>query len=180
MKKKKIFIGILIFLVASVGLALLSPDEDTEQSTPDTTPAVVSDNELTANEDEVPAGNELANPYEGRKAEIYDIVLSRIESGDYLNATITDIKLNDNLGTDTEGDYILLVYGSFDVKNSKETGNKLLRMYADDLMASVAGEGVTEVIEGAVFWEDDYNNRTVKYAYEFEDGNFIITDVMGE
>lgn len=180
MKKKKIFIGILIFLVASVGLALLSPDEDTEQSTPDTTPAVVSDNEPTANEDEVPAGNELANPYEGRKAEIYDIVLSRIESGDYLNATITEIKLNDNMGDPADGDFILLVYGSFDIKNSKETGNKILRMYADDLMASVAGEGVTEVIGGAVFWEDDYNNRTVKYAYEFKDGNFIITDVMGE
>ena len=179
MKKKKIFIGVLIFLVASVGLALLSPDEETEQSTPDITPTVVGDDEPVANVDEDPAGNEFANPYEGKKAEIYDIVLNRFESGDYLNTTLTDIKINDNLGSD-EGGYILLIYGSFDVKNSKETGNKLLRMYADDLMASVAGEGVTDVIEGAVFWEDDYNNRTVKYAYEFKDGNFIITDVMGE
>lgn len=182
MRKKKIFIGVLIFLAVAVGLALLSPDEDNEQNEPDTAPVTVSDSNSVVNEDEDVAANEsgLANPYEGRKAEIYDIVLNRIESGDYLNTTITEIKLNDNMGDPADGDFILLVYGSFDIRNSKDTGNNVMKMYANDLMASVAGEGVTEIAEGVVFWKDDHNNRTVKYAYEYKDGNFYIADVIGE
>lgn len=181
MKKKKIFIGVLVFLLVAVGLALLDPDEDNDQNIPDTTPATVSDdNSIDEDTDAATNKNEIINPYDGRKSEIFDIVLNRINSGDYTNTTITDIKLNDDLGTDLEEDYILLVYGSIDVNNSKETGNKLLRMYADDLMASVAGEGVTEITEGAVFWGDDYNDRKVKYAYEYKDGAFYISDVMEE
>lgn len=176
--KKGIKIVLVLIVLATVFSFFTKDDGDhvTEKepktnlvATDDTTPIDSNDKETI-----------LSNPYEGNKAEIYNIVMQRIESGDYLNTTISEIKLNDNLGTDIEGDYILLVYGSFDIKNSKETGNKVLRMYADDLMATLAGEGIVEVVEGAVFWKDDYNNRTVKYAYEYKDGEFFITDVMGE
>lgn len=27
--------------------------------------------------------------------------------------------------------------------------------------------------EAVVFWKNEYNNRSLKYAYEFKDGNFI-------
>lgn len=92
----------------------------------------------------------------------------------------TKIEINDNVGTDAEGDYILLVRGSFDVKNSKETGNEVMRMYANDLMAHIAEKEVNDIVESAIFWRDDYNDRDLKYAYEYKNGAFHITDVIGE
>ena len=55
-----------------------------------------------------------------------------------------------------------------------------MRMYSDDLVATLAENGVTDISEAVIFWEDEYNNRTVKYAFEYRNGGFYITDIMGE
>ncbi len=55
-----------------------------------------------------------------------------------------------------------------------------MKMYSNDLMASLAKKGITDISEAAIFWEDKYNNRNVKYSYEYKDGNFYITDIAGE
>lgn len=115
-----------------------------------------------------------------RKEEISDMIKSRISDGEYKNVKTDKITINENLGTDIEDDYIALVYLLFDIKNKKDTGNKLMRMYSDDLAATLANEGIEDVVEIAVFWEDEYNNRSVKYAYEYKDGAFYIMDIAGE
>jgi len=56
----------------------------------------------------------------------------------------------------------------------------MMRMYSDDMVATLANQGVNDVSEAVVFWEDDYNNRTVKYAYEFMNGAFYVADIAGE
>lgn len=115
-----------------------------------------------------------------RELEIKAIVKSRIDDGDYLNAKLDRIRVNKDYGSEEQDKYIVLVDLIFDIKNTRQTGNEMMRMYSDDLVATLANQGIDDVSEAAVFWEDDYNNRTVKYAYEFMDGAFYIADIAGE
>ncbi len=103
-----------------------------------------------------------------------------IDSKDYTFAILKNIRVNEDLGHDDDGYYIVLVNFDFDVENTRETGNRTMRMYSDDLVASLANEGITNVSEAAIFWNDDYNNRSVKYAYTYRDGGFFIADIAGE
>lgn len=115
----------------------------------------------------------------GRTGEIEKAIRGRIDDGDYKNAKLDRITINENLGTDTN-DYIVLVYFNFEVRNRIETGNEVMRTYSDDLAATLANKGITDVAEIAVFWEDEYNNRNVKHAYEYKNGAFYISDIAGE
>ena len=65
-------------------------------------------------------------------------------------------------------------------KNTHETANEMMKMYSDDLVATIAKKGIQDISEVAVFWEDNYNNRNLKHAYEYRNGGFYVTDVMGE
>lgn len=115
-----------------------------------------------------------------RKLGIETSIRDKFNSGDYTNAKLNSITINENLGTDTSDDYIALVYLKFDIKNSRETGNEVMKMYSNDLVAKLANEGITDISEVAVFWEDEYNNRSVKYAYEYKNDGFYIMDIAGE
>ncbi|MCT4593186.1 MAG: hypothetical protein N4A57_02780 [Anaeromicrobium sp.] len=115
-----------------------------------------------------------------RESEIETTIRDKFYSEDYTNAKLSSITINENLGTDTSDDYIALVYIKFDIKNSRETGNKIMRMYSDDLVAKVAELGITDISEAAIFWEDEYNSRSVKYSYEYKNDEFYIMDIAGE
>lgn len=114
-----------------------------------------------------------------RKSKIEKAIRDRIDDGDYLSAKLTKININDNLGAD-DGTCIALIYFDFDIKNTRNTANEMMRMYSDDLVATLANQGITDISEAAVFWKDDYNNRNVKYAYEYRNGNFYVADIAGE
>ncbi|GAA0735730.1 hypothetical protein [Clostridium oceanicum] len=114
------------------------------------------------------------------KSEIKTSIKDTFNNGDYTNAKLTSITINENLGTDVSNDYIALVYLKFDIKNRRKTGNKVMRMYSDDLVAKLADQGITDISEAAIFWEDEYNSRSVKYAYEYKNKGFYIMDVAGE
>ena len=48
---------------------------------------------------------------------------------------IDRITINDDLGTETDGDYIALVYLTWNQKNTGKTSKKMLEMYSSDLAA---------------------------------------------
>jgi major membrane immunogen (membrane-anchored lipoprotein) len=135
---------------------------------------------IGAFEYEIAAHNSEVNHNISRINEIENMVSERFSEGLYRNAKINRITVNDNLGTDVEGDYILLVNFIFDIKNTRETGNEMMRMYSDDLVAYIGNNDSIDIVEAAIFWEDEYNGRTVKYAYEHNEDGFYITDIMGE
>ncbi len=66
------------------------------------------------------------------------------------------------------------------IKQSIITANQMMKMYSDDLVTTLAKKGIKDISEAAVFWKDSYNNRNLKYAYEYRNGGFYVTDVMGE
>ncbi|NBI08282.1 hypothetical protein [Senegalia massiliensis] len=133
------------------------------------------------------AANEEENEAEKKQREIesdkFNIktaIKDRIDEGDYTNVTIDSITINENLGTEEDRDYIALVNLDFNVKNTRNTGNKVMRMYSDDLAATLANKGIKNLAEIAIFLKDEYNDRSVKYAYEYKNNGFYIMDIAGE
>lgn len=98
----------------------------------------------------------------------------------YKSTAISDITVNENLGTDAEGDYILLVDLTWNVKNSKDTTKKMLAMYSEDFAARI-GTDLQNVSEITVFWKVPYYSKTdtvVKYTYTRKDNGMYQTDAM--
>jgi len=113
-----------------------------------------------------------------RKGELEKAIRKRIEEGGYNKVTIDKITINEDLGNEEEGYYIALVHLTFGVKNREETANEMMRMYSDDLVATLANQGIDDISQVAIFWKDEYNDRDLKYAYEYRDGGFYITDIV--
>lgn len=158
---------IMLAVVMIIALMLVAGCGGDSQETPSNGPA----KEAVSNEQE----KEL-----NEAEKIEKVIRDRIDEGEYRSTKLDRITVNENLGTEEGGDYIALVYLKFDIKNTKNTGNKMMRMYSDDLVAAMASKGITNVCEAAVFWEDEYNDRNLKYTYEYRNGGFYITDIAGE
>lgn len=123
---------------------------------------------------------EEAKKPENRKRAIESAIKGRVNEGDYRGVSVDKITINEDMGKNEKGYYIVLVNLNFEVPNREKTANEMMRMYSDDLVASLAKKGIADVSEAAVFWKDKYNNRNLKYAYEYRNGGFYITDIMGE
>lgn len=99
------------------------------------------------------------------KEEIQKTIEERV-TGHYDRTEINRITINDDLGTAEAGDYIALVYLTWNVKNKGKTARDMLVMYSDDLAATVADD-CSNVQEIAVFWTVPYlNDANAKRAYE--------------
>lgn len=115
------------------------------------------------------------------KIKIEDSIKARINEGEYTNTVLDSITINKNLGESAPNNtYIALVYIDFNVKNTRNTGNPVMRMYSDDLVSTLVKKGHKNISEACVFWTDKYNNRNIKYAYEYKNGAFYISDIAGE
>lgn len=107
---------------------------------------------------------------------IEKVIRDRIAEKEYRKVEIDRIAINENMADD--GTYIALVYLDFNVMNTIKTGNDMMRMYSDDIVARLGEIGIENVGEAAVFWKDGYNDRSLKYAYEYRNGNFYLTSKM--
>lgn len=98
----------------------------------------------------------------------------------YSKTTVDKVAINEDMGTDAEGDYIALVNLTWDVQNSPETTEEMLQMYSDDLAASIAIDH-PEVQEVAIFWQIPYlGSNTSKWSYEKQSDGMHLTDkVLG-
>ena len=98
----------------------------------------------------------------------------------YKSATVSNILVNENLGTDAENDYIILMELTWNTKNSKDTTKKMLAMYSEDFAARI-GTDLQNVSEITVFWKVPYYSKTdtvVKYTYTRKDNGMYQTDAM--
>ena len=107
--------------------------------------------------------------------EIEKILIDRIAE----QCTMTQIDritINDDLGTEADGDYIALVYLTWDQKNTGKTSKKMLEMYSSDLAATL-GEQNSSVNEIAIFWTVPYLNDTAKCSYQRNGDGFVEMDM---
>lgn len=89
---------------------------------------------------------------------------------------IDRITINDDLGTEANGDYIALVYLTWDQKNTGKTSKKMHEMYSSDLAATL-GEQNSSVNEIAIFWTIPYLNDTAKCSYQRNGDGFVEMDM---
>lgn len=101
-------------------------------------------------------------------------IRARINS-QYTFTSVDSISINEDLGTEAEGDYIALVNLTWSQKNSGSLSKKVLDMYSSDLAATVAEE-CPEVQEIAIFWTVPYLKSEAKCSYERRDGHMYKTD----
>lgn len=178
-----VFVGLLMDPVVETPDVADEPiEEELEEDEPEEDEEVTDDEivEHEVEEKEVEEEEPKKEVVVDRNAEIKSAIKSRINEGDYNNTNLDSITVNDNLGDEGGETYIALVYLEFDIKNRRKTANEIMKMYSDDLAATLANKGIKDIAEIAIFWEDEYNDRNVKYAYEYKDGQFFVIDIAGE
>ncbi len=94
---------------------------------------------------------------------------------DYNKTDINDITVNPDLGTEKDGDYVVLVRLTWNEMNSGETSQKMLEMYSSDMAARMYND-LPEVQELAVFWTVPYINGQAKVSFERTNGGMAFTD----
>lgn len=176
---------VLIFVFAAIGADIdettdenttISTAETTDENTTTSTTETITEKQTTTETSAVKESNTKydASTEEGK---IETVISNRIVEK-YTYTNIDEITINDDLGTDKEGDYIALVYLTWEQKNSGKTSKEVLTMYSNDLAATVAKEN-SNVQEIAIFWTVPYlNNATAKCSYERKNGEMFETDIV--
>lgn len=112
--------------------------------------------------------------------EVIDSALRNIVNEKYSSTDISSISINENSGTEAEGDYIALVYLVWNVQNKPDTTKQMLAMYSEDFAARV-GADISNVSEFTVFWTVPYYSETdtaVKFSYVRVDGGMSETESL--
>lgn len=144
--------------------------------------SMMVDNGYSDEQEEVAEEGQLSAPEPDAAEEQKKIAKTArtICAENYASTSVSNITVNENLGTDTEGDYVLLAELTWDVKNSKDTTKEMLAMYSEDFAARV-GEDLKNVSEVTVFWTVPHYSKTdtaVKYTYTRQDDGMYQTDAM--
>lgn len=110
------------------------------------------------------------------KEQIEKTIRDRIEA-EYNMVSIDGITINDNAGSDADGDYIALVNVTFNQKNKADTAKEVLSLYSSDLAATLGTESPS-VSEVAIFWSVPYLESDAKCSYERSGDGFKEMDIV--
>ena len=109
----------------------------------------------------------------------YDKVKNQILAYIDENYTLTDlddITVNEDMGTDEDGDYVVLVNLTWNQKNKGSTSQEMLDLYSSDIAARTYKD-LPEVQELCIFWTVPYlNDGKAKISFERTDGGMVYTD----
>ena len=101
-----------------------------------------------------------------------------IINDNYTDTDIEQMEINENLGTEEDGDYIILARLTWNTKNSGTSSKEMLEMYSSDFAARIGAEQPA-VNEVAIFWTVPYlDNANAKWAYERKDEGMYLSDNM--
>lgn len=175
----------IVTILLCIGIASLTAcgGKKTEEPQPEPAPAVEEAQEPVEETPEIVAEvvAETAKPAEPLSPEdaLTEYITARI-TDHYLKTDIDKIDIGEDLGTEEEGDYVALIYLTWNVKNKPEMTEQMLQMYSDDMAASLALDH-PEVQAMAVFWEVPYLNASAsKWSYGRKDGGMYMDDkVLG-
>ncbi len=96
----------------------------------------------------------------------------------YIETVIDSISINENLGTEEDGDYIILARLTWNAKNSGTLSKEMLEMYSSDFAARI-GKDQLAINEVAIFWTVPYlNDANAKWAYERKGEGMYLSDNM--
>lgn len=151
---KKLLIASSIAL--SIGLLAGCSDTSTNEGTQENKTAETAQEKTSANRQE-----EIQNETEN--------VLKKVD-----DASIKEIKVNENMGTDNPDDYIVLIYLKYETNNSGKMAKKMIDMYNNEIGAKLAKQ--KDIEEITVFWEVPHlleGNNAAKVNLK-RDGNDMV------
>lgn len=139
-------------------------------------PVSIADSDVVIQESEKTEADqsaEVATLSEGDQIASY--IRSHVRDS-YTSTSVDSITINEDLGTDAEGDYIALVNLTWDVKNTAKTSEEMLELYSNDLAASLANDQ-PNVQEVAIFWKVPYQgDATSKWSFERKGDSMYLSD----
>ena len=183
-KKTFIFSGIstitLIISFVGFGLTMDNTASDTNNITTNSSTTFTDSSALqhTKNPTSIPLIS-VEPTYEAESAEkkLQDYAV-KIITENYTYTSIESISINENLGTDEDGDYIILARLTWNQKNKASTSKEMLSMYSSDFAARIGTEQPS-VKEVAIFWTIPYlDNASAKWSYERVDAGMQLSDNM--
>lgn len=93
------------------------------------------------------------------------------ELGDSItNTTLESVQVNENAGTDSNKDVIVLANLSWSTKNSEKMTREMLEMYSDHLATNLSSN-LPEGSEIAIFWNAEYTELNIKHSYYIKNTN---------
>lgn len=96
----------------------------------------------------------------------------------YAETVIDSISVNDDLGTDVEGDYVAIVRLTWNRSNSKKLSKEVLDLYSSDMAARMYND-LPEIQELAVFWTVPYLiDGSAKFSFERKSDGMYYTDIV--
>ena len=144
--------------------------ETKSQNTEKAIESEVTENTEKTTESEVTENTEISE---------YDKVKNQIHSyinANYTNTVLDDLTVNDDAGTDEDGDYVVLVNLTWNQKNKGSTSQEMLDLYSSDIAARTYKD-LPEVQELCIFWTVPYlNDGKAKISFERTDGGMVYTD----
>ncbi|MBE7009108.1 MAG: hypothetical protein E7422_08245 [Ruminococcaceae bacterium] len=186
-KKNAIIAAAVCFVLFIVGCVFPSGDKDKTSTPPAESSTAVNAalpkadapaEEVPPPKEETPAEaapSEEVPPDESVEAKFERKVKEYI-SNNYSQTVLDRVTINPDLGTDADGDYIALVYLTWNVKNKGQTSKDMLTMYSEDMAVRVYDD-MPEIQELAVFWTVPYlNNGSAKLSFERNDKGMAYTD----
>lgn len=81
--------------------------------------------------------------------------------------------VNENMGTDSEEEVIVLAYLSWSTKNLEKMTREMLEMYSNHLAAKLAPQ-LSDGSEIALFWDAEYTGLSIKHSYCIKNGNAYV------
>lgn len=160
------------------------PTGETEISSPQT--ETVQETSVSAGDLQVQVQTEqsasptASDPSDGEKKAIETAIRNRVKE-QYSGTDVDRITVNEDYGTeDNPDDWVVLVYLTWNVHNSPETSEKVLKMYSDDIAVLLYNQFNT-VQEVAVFWHvPNLTDNTSKWSYERgADGMYQTDNMLG-
>ncbi len=164
----------------SVTHSTYSDDSENKQTTKETAEATTVTEETVPTTSDEPEEEPKEKPEEEPESEQSKVEKKVQEYIDayYTKTEIDSITVNEDLGTDVDGDYIALVRLTWNVSNSAELSKEVLDIYSSD-MASRMYKDLPEIQELAVFWTVPHlNNGSAKISFERKDDGMYYTDTV--
>ena len=180
-KKKKLWIrGAISSIIVLVLVSLAIDSSSTQTSSTTTSSSTYSSSSSTSNatssndeETSTPTSTSTStstsntlSQVDSDKNKIKSYIYSQFPSPYYTGTTVTNISVNEDLGTDVENDYVALVYLQWDVKNSISSTKEMLTMMSGNFAANIANN-LPNVQELVLFWDVPYQPTLhPKLSYE--------------
>lgn len=108
--------------------------------------------------------------YTNEIEQIVNSIIMRELSGNITNTTLESLRINENLGTDSNEDVIVLADLSWSTKNLEKMTREMLEMYSDHLAVNLSSQ-LADGSEIALFWKAEYTGLNIKHSYYIKNGN---------